>query len=130
MLHASPYYKAARGNVEESSIVAIQFLPIIKAVAPYVAQVAAAAIPAFTAKPEAAKLDPLLAQQIEELQSAATQNAESIHVLAEKMQQAIQALEVTAQEARTQVAAYKTLLFFSFALALLSLFLSVYLVLR
>jgi len=31
---------------------AIQFLPIIKAVAPYVAQVAAYAIPAFTAKPE------------------------------------------------------------------------------
>lgn len=109
---------------------AIQFLPIIKAVAPYVAQVAAAAIPAFTAKPEAAKLDPLLARQIEELQAATIQNAESIHVLAEKMQQAIVALEVTTQQARTQVAAYKTLLFCSFGLALLSVCLAGYLIVR
>ena len=42
---------------------AIQFLPIIKAVAPYVAQVAAYAIPAFTAKPEAVKADPVVVKQ-------------------------------------------------------------------
>jgi len=43
---------------------AIQFLRIIKAVAPYIAQVATAAIPAFTSKPEVAKTDQVVAEQI------------------------------------------------------------------
>jgi hypothetical protein len=101
--------------------VAIQFLPIIKAVAPYIAQVATAAIPAFTSKPEATKVDPLLAKQIEELQSAAVQNAESIHVFAEKMQQVIQDVESASQEAKKQVAAYKTMLFVSLGLSIVSI---------
>lgn len=84
---------------------AVAIFPIIKAVAPYLAQIATAAIPAFTSKPaDAAKSAPVMAQQIEELQAAATQNAESIHVLAEKLQQAIQGIEMAAEEARKQVA--------------------------
>ena len=109
---------------------AVQFLSIIKAVAPYLAQVATSAIPAFTSKPEAAKTDPLLARQIEELQAAATQNAEAIHVLAEKMQQAIQGLETAAQEARAQVAAYKAMIFVSLGLAAASLLICIYLLAR
>lgn len=109
---------------------AIQFLSIIKAVAPYLAQVATSAIPAFTSKSEAAKTDPLLARQIEELQAAATQNAESIHVLAEKMQQAIQGFESAAQEARAQVAAYKAMIFVSVGLSGTALLLSIYLLAR
>ena len=100
---------------------ALQFLPIIKAVAPYLAQIATAAIPAFTSKPEAVKSDPVLAKQIEELQGAATQNAQSIHVLAEKMQQAIQGIEAVAQEAKKQVAAYKIMLIVSLCLSAVSL---------
>lgn len=107
---------------------AIQILPIIKAVAPYVAQVATAAIPAFTSKPaESMKTDPVLAKQIDELQVAATKNAQSIHVLAENLQQAIQGIEVAAVEAKKQIAAYRTLLFLSFGLSLASMLLSVYL---
>ena len=109
---------------------ALQFLPIIKAVAPYLAQIATAAIPAFTSKPEAIKTDPVLAKQIEELQGAATQNAQSIHVLAEKMQQAIQGMEGIAQEARKQVAAYKTMLFVSLGLSAVSLATCIYLLAR
>ena len=111
--------------------VAIQFLPIIKALAPYIAQVATSAVPAFTSKPEvAAKVDPLLAKQIQELQAAAVQNAESIHVLAEKMQQAIQQIEAAAQAANKQVAAYKTMLFVSFGLSIAAIATSVYILVR
>ncbi|TVP91108.1 MAG: hypothetical protein EA348_04870 [Pseudomonadaceae bacterium] len=86
---------------------AFQFLPIIKVVAPYIAQVATAAIPAFTAKPDTAKSDPILAKQIEELQAAATQNAESIHLLAENLQTTIQGLEAAAIESRRQARLFK-----------------------
>jgi hypothetical protein len=97
---------------------AIQFLPIIKAVAPFVAQVATAAIPAFTSKPaESTKSDPVVAKQIEELQAATTKNAQSIHVLAENLQQAIQGIEAAATEAKKQIAAYKQC-FFSLSVSL------------
>lgn len=109
---------------------AFQFLPIIKAVAPYLAQVATAAIPAFTSKPAAVKLDPVVAKQIEELQAAATQNAQSIQVLAEKTQQVILDIENAAQEAKKQVTAYKSILFASLGLSAVSLATCVYLLVR
>ncbi len=109
---------------------AVQFLPIIKAVAPYLAQVATAAIPAFTSKPEAAKSDPVLAKQIDELQSAATQNAQLIHGFAEKMQQAISGIEAAAQEAKQQVATYKAMLFASLGLSAASIVTCIYLLFR
>lgn len=109
---------------------AIQFLPIIKAVAPYVAQVAAYAIPAFTAKPETVKADPVLVKQIEELQEAATQNAQSIHVLAENMQQAITGFETAAEEAKKQVTTYRNLLFVSLGLSTVSVLMCIYLFIK
>jgi hypothetical protein len=109
---------------------AIQFIPIIKAVAPYVAQVAAYAIPAFTAKPEAVKADPVLVKQIEELQTAATQNAKSIHLLAENMQQAITGFETAAEQAKKQVTTYRNLLFLSLGLSAMSVLICIYLLLR
>jgi len=110
---------------------AIQILPIIKAVAPYVAQVATAAIPAFTSRPaEVLRSDPVLAKQIEELQLAATKNAQSIHVLAENLQQAIEGIEVAAVEAKKQIAAYRTMLFLAFGFSGLSTLLSIFLLVR
>lgn len=107
---------------------AVPILPIIKAVAPYVAKIATAAIPAFTSKPtEVAKSDPVIAKQIEELQAAATQNAESIRVLAEKLQQAIEGIEAAAQDANRQIATYKTMLVVALGLSGLSVLLSIYL---
>lgn len=107
---------------------AVQFLPIIKAVAPYLAKVATAAIPVFTSRTEATKSDPVLARQITELQTAATQNANSIQVLAEKMQQAIEGIEKEAQKARKQLVAYKTMLFVSLGLSAVSLATCIYLI--
>lgn len=106
---------------------AIQALVIIKALAPYVAQIAAAAIPAFTSKSEAVKVDPVVNQQIEELQAAATQNAQSIHTLAEKLQQAIQGIEIATVQAKKQVSTFKTLLFISLGISTLSLSFCIYL---
>lgn len=110
---------------------AVPILSIIKAVAPYVAQIATEAMPAFTSKPEAiAKSDPIIAKQIEELQAAATQNAESIQVLAENLQQAMQGIEAAARDAKKQVATYKVMLVVALALAGLSVSLSIYLLAR
>ena len=107
---------------------ALQILPIIKAVAPYLTHIAAAAIPAFTSKPaETAKVDPIIAKQIEELQSAATRNSESIHVLAEKLQQSMLGLESAAEDARKQIAIYKTMLYLSLVLSFTSFMICIYL---
>ena len=110
----------------------VQALPILKAVLPYLGPIADAVIPVFTAKKtaEAAKTDPVIARQIEELQAAATQNAQSIRVLAEQLQQAMQGIETAAEDARKQVAAYKTMLYGALGLAGLSMLLSVFLLLR
>ena len=105
---------------------AVQFLPIIKAVAPYIAQVATAAIPAFTSKSEAAKSDQVVAKQIQELQEAATQNAQSIHMLAEKLQQAIQSIESAGQDAQRQISTYKIILACSLGLSAVSLAICIY----
>jgi hypothetical protein len=112
----------------QGGVMAGQFLPIIKAIAPYVAQIASTAIPAFTPKTaEVAKDDPVIARQIEELQTAATQNAESVRVLAENLQQAIQGIEAAAQEANRQTATLRTMLYIALGLSGLSMLLSVYL---
>ena len=104
----------------------VQFLPIIKAVAPYIAQVATAAIPAFTSKPEAAKTDQVVAKQIQELQEAATQNAQSIHMLAEKLQQAIQSIESAGQDVQRQISIYKVVIASSLGLSAVSLAICIY----
>lgn len=109
---------------------AVQLLPIIKALAPYIAQIATSAIPAFTSKPGAVKSDPGLSKQIEELQTAATQNAQSIHLLAEKLKQAIQDLESAAQGARKQISTYKVLILCSLGVSVISLATSVYVIIR
>jgi hypothetical protein len=119
---------------------AIQLIPIIKAAAPYIAQIATVAIPAFTARKEAASADgnsdnsadtaakdAMVAKQIEELQAAASQNAQSIQLLAENLQKAIENIDVAASEAEKKIALYQRLIMFSFGLSAVSLALCVYL---
>jgi hypothetical protein len=114
---------------------AAQFLSIIKAVAPYITQIATAAIPAFTSRKDASrsedvKTDPVVTKQIEELQAAASQNAQSVKVLAEKLQQAIENIEGTAQEASKKIATYKTIIFLSISLSVVSLCICLVLLIR
>ena len=109
---------------------AISYSTIFKALAPYLAQVAADAIPAFTPLTHAFKSDSVLSKQIDELQVAVTQNASSIHILAIKIQQAIDGIEESAQEAKKQLTFYKTMLFVSLSLSVVSLAICVYLLVR
>ncbi len=109
---------------------AAHILPFIKAVAPYIAQVATVAIPAFTSKSSGeTKSDPVVAQQIVELQTAVTQNAQSVHILAEKLQQVIEGLEKTAEDAKNQAVLYKRALYLAIGLSVLSAGISLCLIL-
>lgn len=109
---------------------AVQILPIIKAVAPYLTQIAATAIPAFTSKAETTKTDPVLSKQIEELQAAVTQNAQSIHVITENLKNTIQGLEGAAQAAQKQLATYKILISCSLGLSVIALTTSLFMIVR
>lgn len=115
---------------------AVQILPIVKAVAPYVADIAKIAIPIFTSKkppsaPEETKPDPvIITQQIEELQQAASQNAQSVKAIAENLQKALEKIEDAAQEADRKISAYKAMVVFSFGFSILSLALCIYIILR
>jgi hypothetical protein len=66
------------------------WLPIIKVVLPYVAPVFHAALPVFTKK-KGDKEDPLVAQQIGELQEAVKTNSESTKALAKAIEEIAQA---------------------------------------
>jgi len=65
----------------------------LKAVLPYVTNVVTAAIPAFTARKGQDRSAEVTAQQIAELQGAATHNAESVKVLGEQLQRTVSAVE-------------------------------------
>jgi hypothetical protein len=82
------------------------WLPLVKAALPYVAEIARAAIPAFTSRSAGDKPEELMQKQIAELQAAVTQNAESVRVLGKQLQDTIQAIDTVAsamdQERRRQ----------------------------
>ena len=88
----------------------------LKAVLPYVTNIVTAAIPAFTARRGQDRSAEVTAQQIGELQSAATHNAESVKVLAEQLQRTVSAVEqgavnVEREVRRLRVLAWAALLF-------------------
>jgi hypothetical protein len=74
------------------------WIPALKVILPYVTTVATAAIPAFTQWRDGEKSSELVAQQIGELQQAAGQNAESVRLLAEQMQQALKMIEQASED--------------------------------
>lgn len=65
------------------------WLPAVKVVLPYLAQIVAAAIPAFTKKADRAVTEDITRNQISELQDAVTHNAESLKILATQLQRVI-----------------------------------------
>lgn len=66
------------------------WLPIIKTVLPYLAPVFQEALPAFTKK-KGEQTDPLVAQQISELQEAVKTNSEATKALAKAIEEVAQA---------------------------------------
>ena len=75
------------------------WLSIVKVVLPYVGPVVQAALPALTRK-KGEKEDPLVAQQIAELQEAVNANAESSKALAKALEELALANEKAMRQAR------------------------------
>jgi len=99
-----------------------EVVPFIKALTPWVTSIVSTAIPAFTSKKsEAAKEDPVLAQQIKELQDASTTSAKELQALAEHLQEVVSAAGEAAAAVERQVGTYKRLLLVSFGVSAVSL---------
>lgn len=98
------------------------WLPIFKAVAPYLAPVIQAAIPAFTKKKDD-KTDPLVAQQIGELQEAVKTNSESTKALAQAIEEAVQANDRAMRRVRLLAMIAIAIAAVSAVLAILAIFL-------
>ena len=93
----------------------------LKTVLPYVTNIVTAAIPAFPARRGQARSAEVTAQQIAELQSAATHNAESVKVLAEQLQRTVSALEQGAVNVEREMRRLRVLASAALVLALLAL---------
>ena len=68
------------------------WLPVLKAALPYIGNIVAAAIPAFTSRKGQEASAELVTRQIAELQEAVTGNAEAVKVLAAQVEKTITAL--------------------------------------
>lgn len=77
----------------------LDWIPIVKVVLPYLAPIFEAALPAFTRK-KSDKADPVVNQQISELQEAAKKNAESIAALAKALEEAVKANDEATRRTR------------------------------
>jgi len=104
---------------------AVQLIPLIKVLGPYLTTIATTAIPRFTSKPEVAKSDPVVAHQIKELQDAVTKNAQSLHTLAEQLQKVIASAEEASVAANRQLATYKTLVLGSVIVSVVAISLAI-----
>lgn len=75
------------------------WLPVLKIALPYVSNIVAAAIPAFTRRKTGEASDELVTRQIAELQEAVTGNAETVRMLAAQVEKTLKALETGEAEA-------------------------------
>ena len=105
---------------------ALAYIPIIKALGPYLLPIINSAIPAFTSKAGLAKSDPVVAQQVQELQDAVIKNAESLQTLAEQLQKLVLTAEAGAAAAKRQVKIYQYLALGSALLSLGAMALTAY----
>jgi gas vesicle protein len=92
------------------------WLATTKLLLPIVTEIVSTAIPAFTARKDQQKAADLVSQQITELQTAVTRNAESVQAIAEQLQRTVSAIEHDAvllgrKLRRIQVACALSLLF-------------------
>ncbi len=79
------------------------WLPIIKAAIPHIAQIVTASLPIFTPRSDSADREALVDRQIQELQHAATQNAESVRELATQLKTTFESLESASADLQTRL---------------------------
>lgn len=80
------------------------WLPVIKVVLPYVAPIVSAALPVFSKK-KSEKADPLVTQQIAELQEAVKNNNDSVKALAMAVEESAKANDTALRRARLMAGA-------------------------
>ncbi len=106
--------------------------PALKAVLPHIGTIVSAVEPIFTRKRDAAAANQmqLLQDQIAELQSAASQNAELIKDLATQLQNTVLALEDAASIAETKIQRAYQLSVAAIVLAAIAVAVAAFLILR
>lgn len=84
---------------------AVWLLPALKVIGPHIATIIAAAKPVFTNRgaDKETNLTVLLQQQISELQTAASRNAENTKELAAQLQETVKAFEQAAEVAQLKL---------------------------
>jgi hypothetical protein len=105
-------------------------IPVLKTALPFVADILKIAVPAFKARVNDKKSSDTIPEQILELQSAATQNAQSVNILAAQLKDTIEGIEVSATKIGQELVVFKRLSIISIIIALASLGFSLFLVLN
>jgi hypothetical protein len=103
-------------------------MPALKAILPHVGMIVDAAKPVFTRKKPETGTD--VQQQIAELQSAASQNAEYVKELAEQLQNTVSALEKSAELAEVRLRRATVFSAISVAISIAALLLAAFTLLR
>jgi len=105
------------------------WLPVLKTALPYVAEVLKIAIPAFTSRTNTKKSNDVIPEQILELQSAATQNAESVKVLATQLKETIEVIDSSATKIEKELVLFKRISIISIIIATVSFGFSIFVLL-
>jgi hypothetical protein len=106
-------------------------LPALKVVLNNLPAIASVAVPVFTRKStEAANQAQLVQQQIAELQSAASQNAQNVKALAEQLQGTVAALQQAAAIAETRLRRAYLLCLAAIGLSAVTLAAAIYFIFR
>ena len=101
------------------------WIPLIKSAIPYVAQVLSVAIPAFTARSANKETDEVVPEQIAELQTAVTQNAESVRILAEQLKGTLEGIDAAAIKFQQELVLYKRLSVMAIIVAMVSMIIAI-----
>jgi len=99
------------------------WLPAVKIILPYLTQIVAAAIPAFTKKADKTGMEDITRNQILELQDAATHNAESLKILATQLQQVINDIDAGSSNIEKEIKAIKRISILAFAISVVAIIL-------
>ena len=97
------------------------WIPLLKASLPYLTQVVATAIPAFTAKTANARAEEVIPRQIAELQGAATHSAEAVKALAEQLAKTIEGIDAGSANLQKELRFLRRLALGSLAIGVLGL---------
>lgn len=100
------------------------FIPALKIALPYISQIVTATVPMFTSRPANGKSDELVSKQIQELQTAVTQNAESVKGMATQWKDTMESLDSAAARMQKEIVVLRRLAYGSTAVAVVAVVLA------